>query len=151
MGIVRLAVPLGGALLLAWCGAVAAFAEPSLGDKVQYRIDARSADSWAHYYQRIGLGTVHQGPLSAADWQALTAHCEGLEDITGHIWIPLGYSIQRGYKLCFRPGPFLRAEAKVFCARLLMEVREQTDHLIVCERVWDGIREEDVNPFLRGM
>lgn len=99
-----------------------------------YRIEAHSADSWAHYYRLIGLGDVDRGPLMDVDREALVTHCAALEDITHHSWIPLGYSIQLGYKLCYRTGPFTWAEARVMCARLEMRVRKLTDAAIVCTR-----------------
>ena len=115
----------------------------------QYRIDIFSADSWARYYERIGLGTVLQGPIPRDDWQALAAHCEFLEDGTGHTWIPLGYSIERGYKLCFRTSPFSLQEAHVLCARLLMHVLANDGDQIVCGGRLAGRDYERLNPYLR--
>lgn len=128
------------ALALAWSA-------PARAGRVQYVIETRSPDSWAHYYQRIGLGTVHRGPHSREDWTALTTHCDFLEDVTGHPWIPLGYSIEKGYKLCFRTGPFTAQEAKVFCARLVMEVRQNTAQAIVCEKEKDNLLSPRENPY----
>lgn len=103
-------------------------------DGRRYRIDPFSADSWAHYYALIGLGDVDRGPLVEVDREALVTHCATLEDITDLTWIPLGYSIQHGYKLCYRTGPFTWAEARVMCARLKMRVQKLTDAVIVCTR-----------------
>jgi len=114
-----------------------------LGAKERYRIETRSPNSWARYYQLIGLGRVRQAPLSAGDLQALAAHCDFLDAATGHDWIPLGYSLERGYKLCYRPGPFSAEEAKIFCDRLVMEVRENSSGAIVCETPRDD------HPYLR--
>lgn len=130
----------------AWAAEDAATQEAP--ERQSYRIDARSADSWAHYYTLIGLGNVDRGPHLEVDREALTAHCATLEDLTEHAWIPLGYSIQLGYKLCYRIGPFTWAEARVMCARLRMRVKELTDRAIVCARQRNLPRTGAFDPFL---
>ena len=130
-------------LLLLLCLLAAA----PLGAKEQYRIETRSPDSWAHYYQLIGLGTVHQRPLSEAEQAALAAHCDFLDQATGHDWIALGYSVERGYKLCYRSGPFSAAEATVFCDRLVMTVRENSSGTIVCETLRNDHAHLRRNPY----
>jgi len=115
--------------------------------KEQYRIDTRSPDSWSRYYQLIGLGSVQQAPLSEDDRVALAAHCDFLDDVTGHDWIPLGYSLERGYMLCYRAGPFSAAEAKLFCDRLVMTVQENSEGAIVCETARDDHAYLRRNPY----
>lgn len=112
------------ALPLAW-----AHAAPE-----QYRIHVRSPDSWADYYELIGLGNVRRTRLDTTAWSELTEHCTLLLELTGHVWLPLGYSVQRGFKLCYRTGPFTAKEAAVFCARLVMDVARRVPDQIVCER-----------------
>jgi len=131
------------ALLLLLCLLAAA----PLGAREQYRIETRSPDSWARYYQLIGLGTVRQEPLSDSDLSALAAHCDFLDQVTGHDWIPLGYSLERGYMLCYRSGPFSAAEATVFCDRLVMTVRENSSGTIVCETLRDDHAHLRRNPY----
>ena len=135
---------------LALCAAaLLLLAGAPLQAKEQYRIETRSPQSWAHYYQLIGLGTVHQEPLPEDARAALSAHCDFLDGATGHDWIPLGYSVEKGYMLCYRNGPFSAAEARVFCARLVMYVLSNSAEAIVCERQQDNLDYRSLNPYLR--
>jgi hypothetical protein len=129
---------------------LAAALAPARADS--YAIETHSPESWAHYYQLIGLGTVLRGPFNGAAHSELTLHCKFLEDLTEMEWIPLGYSLERGYKLCYRTGPFSPDEAEVFCARLVMEVKENLSRRIVCERTHHSLRYPWENPYrLPGM
>ena len=118
-----------------------------LSARERYRIDTHSPDSWARYYQLIGLGNVRQAPLSDDDLKDLSDHCDFLEAVTGHDWIPLGYSVERGYMLCYRRGPFSAAEAHVFCDRLMMDVLENSGRAVICETLRDDRAYLQRNPY----
>jgi hypothetical protein len=133
---------------LALAAALLLLAAP-LAARERYRIETHSPQSWARYYQRIGLGHVHLGPFPEDATRALHAHCDFLDEATGHDWIPLGYSLDKGYMLCYRSGPFSAAEAGVFCARLIMAVLQNAPELIECGREQDGLDDRALNPYLR--
>ncbi len=106
-------------------------AEDSPGDS-SYRIEPHSTQSWARYYARIGLGNLDPDPMTEGEREMLVAHCRWLDGATGHGWFPLGYSLELGYKLCYRTGPFSASDALVLCQRLEMGVKENKARLILC-------------------
>lgn len=128
-----------GAVLLAVASATAA-AE-------SYTIRLQSPQSWSEYYRIIGLGHTVAPPSEAAA-MFLVLHCGWLEDITGHRWVALGYSAQRGLALCYRTSPYSRREAKVLCARLVMQVAHTGEQAIICRG--GGILHLNEQPFLNG-
>jgi hypothetical protein len=115
--------------LLAGCGAL----EPQTPPPPRYEIQLHSAESWARYYTRIGLGTVlplAQYPQYGED---VRDHCDFLTSVTKRSWIPLGMSKERGYRLCYETGPFTEREARVMCNRLVMRVQANGGDKVVCE------------------
>jgi len=116
-------------LLVAGCGPLA----PESPPLPRYEINLHSPESWALYYTRIGLGTVMhlaQYPQYAED---VREHCDFLTAVTQRVWIPLGMSKERGYRLCYETGPFTEKEARVMCNRLVMRVRTNAQDKVVCE------------------
>jgi hypothetical protein len=97
-----------------------------------YEIEPFSPASWSRFYTLTGLGNVDPRPLSEEEQRRLEAHCRELTRLTDHAWHPLGYSMELGYKLCYRTEPFSQAEAEVFCQRLEMKVKRNSPRLIVC-------------------
>ncbi len=90
---------------------------------------------WTDYYRRIGLGTVQRGPFDAEQARVLGEHCAFLTRTTGLRWLPLGYSREKGYRLCSRTRPFSEHGARIICARLSMAVAQNSLTAIVCRLV----------------
>ena len=107
-------------------------AVPLWAQDARYAIETHSPLSWSKYYTRIGLGNVDPLPLPDELKHQLEAHCRTLNDLTGFEWFPVGYSLELGYKLCHRKGPFSAEDAKIICDRLELGVAENSRTRIVC-------------------
>ena len=85
-----------------------------------------------------GLGTVDAIPLPIELTSLLAGHCRWLTEHTNHDWLPLGYSVEVGLKLCYRTGPFSTEDAETYCGRLDMGVMENNRRVIVGGGIWAG-------------
>lgn len=103
----------------------------------QYEIQTHASWSWAHYYRLIGLGDVRE-KAHPSEQAIVEAHCQFLNENTPGKWYPLGLS-QRGYRLCYRTGPFSPSQAAVMCNRLQMRVKENSENRILCSAGFLGI------------
>ena len=91
--------------------AILGIAGHAWAQKAEYTIETNSPESWSDYYMRTGLGAVDAIPLPIELTSLLAGHCRWLTEHTDHDWFPLGYSVELGYKLCYRTGPFSAADA----------------------------------------
>lgn len=121
-----------------WLLAILGIAGNSWAQEAKYTIETNSPESWSAYYMRTGLGPVYAIPRPIGLTSSLADHCRWLTENTDHDWIPLGYSVELGYKLCYRTGPFSTVEAETYCGRLDMGVIENSRLVIVCGGKWGG-------------